>query len=419
MSKQDSGSSKERGFTTRILHSDRSQPIEHGSLHRPIHTSITYEYQEARDIAAVFQGKKKGYTYGRQVNPTTTALEDKITAMENGLSTTCFATGMAAITAAVFALLRSGDHFISSSFLFGNTNSLFNTLDNFGIDVSFVDVTDAANVAAAIRPNTRAVFLETIANPCTQVADLEAIGNLCAEHNILYIVDNTITSPYLFQPHSVQAGLIINSLSKCVGGHGDALAGAVTETGNYDWSGFPNIYDNYKSGDPSQWGMLQIKKKGLRDTGATLSPKAAHDIAIGSETLALRQQRSSSNALALARWCEAHDKIAKVYYPGLESHPEFERAASLFRAGSFMLTIELQEGIDCFDFLNALSLICVTSNLGDNRSLAIPVAHTIFYEMGAERRASMGISDGMVRFSVGIEDEADLIADFAQALAQL
>jgi len=253
-----------KGFTTRIVHSDRQKPIEHGSLHRPIHTSITYEYAEARDIAKVFQGKAGGYTYGRQVNPTTTALEDKITLMENGVSTTCFSTGMAAITAVLFSLLRQGDHFISSSFLFGNTNSFFNTLTNFGIEVTFVDATDVAQVEAAIKTNTKAVFVETIANPCTQVADLAGIGGLCKENDLLYIVDNTLTSPYLFQPLSVNAGLIINSLSKCVGGHGDALGGAVTETGCFDWSTFDNIYDNYKKGDVSNWGMLQIKKKGLQ-----------------------------------------------------------------------------------------------------------------------------------------------------------
>lgn len=406
-----------QGFTTTVLHSDRSKPIEHGALHKPIHTSVAFEYRNSLDIAEVFQGKKSGYTYARQVNPTVTALEDKITAMEDGVATTCFSTGMAAITAFLFALLKEGDHFIASSFLFGNTNSLFNSLGNFGIDVTFVDITDTAAVAEAFRPNTKALFVETIANPCTQIGDLGAIGDLCEQHGVVYIVDNTMTSPYLFRPKAVKASMVVNSLTKCVGGHGDALGGAITETGLYDWSQFDNLIDTYKKGDPRLWGMTQIKKKGLRDTGATLAPQAAHILALGAETLALRQERSSANALALAQFFEAHPKVNKVYYPGLASHPQHAIAAANYRTFGFLMSIELHDSIDCFDFLDALDLVVVSSNLGDNRTLAIPVAHTIFYEMGAARRAEMGIADGTVRLSIGIEDIDDLIADFERALA--
>ncbi len=405
-----------KGFTSRILHGDLQQPIEHGSLHKPVHTSVAYGYGSAREIAEVFQGKKKGYSYARQVNPTVVALEEKISVMEEGVATSCFATGMAAISAVMFALLRQGDHLISSQFLFGNTNSLFNTLTNMGIEVSFVDATDAAAVAAAIQPNTRMVFVETIANPCTQVSDLEGIGKLCAAHGLLYIVDNTMTSPWLFRPVDVDAGLVVNSLTKFIAGHGDVLGGAVTETGRFDWSRYPHIYDVYKKGDPVNWGLLQIKKKGLRDTGGTLSAQAAHQIAIGAETLALRQDRSARNAAELAVFFDQHPAINKVFYPGLASHPEYARAARLFRSAGSLMSIELMPGIDCFDVLDALEIPIVASNLGDNRTLAIPVAQTIYFEMGPERRASMGISDGMIRLSIGIEDIDDLLADFSQAL---
>ncbi|MEH6550040.1 MAG: cystathionine gamma-synthase family protein [Pseudomonadales bacterium] len=412
-----SGTSK--GFTTNILHSDRQKPIEHGSLHQPIHNSVAYEYRESRDIAAVFQGRSPGFSYGRQSNPTVTALEEKITLMEGGLASCCFSTGMAAITATLFSLLRSGDHLISSSFLFGNTNSLFNTLTNFGIEVSFVDATDVDAISAARQPNTRAVFVETIANPCTQVSDLSAIGDYCELNKLLYIVDNTMTSPYLFQPRLVKAGLTINSLTKCIGGHGNVLGGAVTEMGCFDWASFDNIHDNYKKGESNKWGILQIKKKGLRDTGATLSADSAHHLAIGSETLALRMQRASDNAAVLADFFNTHPLINKVFYPGIKSHPEHLRAQQLFASYGSLMSIELNEHIDCFDFLNALELTVVSSNLGDNRTLAIPVAHTIFYEMGPQRRASMGISDGTVRLSIGIEDQQDLLADFSQALEKV
>jgi O-acetylhomoserine (thiol)-lyase len=172
---------KKYGFTTTILHSDRQKPIEHGSVHKPIHTSVTFGYKDARELAAVFQGRQPGYRYGRQGNPTVSALEDKINRMEDGYATICFSTGMAAIGALVQALLREGDHVVSSSFLFGNTNSLWQTVQGQGIDVSFVDATDVSNVAAAITPKTRIVFVETIANPRTQVADLARIGQLCCD----------------------------------------------------------------------------------------------------------------------------------------------------------------------------------------------------------------------------------------------
>ncbi|KAF7599796.1 MAG: hypothetical protein CGU29_06500 [Candidatus Dactylopiibacterium carminicum] len=407
-----------KGFTTSILHSDRTGGIEHGSLHKPVHSSITFAQPTAADIAAVFQGRQAGLTYGRQVNPTTSALEKKLTLMEEGLATCCFATGMAAISTTMLALLRSGDHLVSSSFLFGNTNSVFNTFANYGIDTSFVDATAVANVEAALRPNTRAVFVETIANPCTQISDLAGIGKLCAERGLLFIVDNTMTSPWNFRPKSVGAGLVINSLSKYIGGHGNALGGSVTETGVFDWQAFPNILDIYKTGPAHNWGMLQIRKKGLRDLGATLSPDAASQIAFGAETLALRQERSASNALELAHWFEAHPAVAQVFHPGLESHPQYARAQRLFRHAGSLMSIELRPEVDCFRFLDALELVVIASNLGDNRTLAIPVAHTIYYEMGPARHAEMGITDGTVRFSIGIEDIDDLLADFGQALAQ-
>lgn len=403
-------------FTTTILHADRREKPEHGVLHKPVHTSVAFGYEDAREIAAVFQGKKGGYSYGRQSNPTVETLARKITGMEGGVGSVCFGTGMAAITATMLSLLRHGDHVVSSSFLFGNTNSFFGTLQNFGIEVSFVDATDVANVKKCLQPNTRMVFVETIANPVTQVADLAGVGELCKQHGLLYIVDNTMTSPWLFQPRDVGASLVINALTKYIGGHGNALAGAVTDTGLYDWSKFPNIYDTYKSVDRPLWGLQQIRKKGLRDMGGSLGPEAAHHISAGADTLSLRMDKSCDNALAVARFCEKHPKVRKVFYPGLESHPQFARAKTLFRKPGALLSIELAEGVDCFDVLNKLDLVITSSNLGDTRSLGIPVAHTIFWEMGPARRASMGVADSMIRLAIGIEDTDDLLADFEQAL---
>ncbi len=407
---------KKYGFTTTILHSDRQKSIEHGSLHKPIHTSVTFGYRDARELAAVFQGKQSGYRYGRQGNPTVSALEEKITRMEDGLSSICFATGMAAIGALFQALLRQGDHVVSSAFLFGNTNSLWQTVSGQGIDVSFVDATDVQHVETALTAKTRIVFVETIANPRTQIADLRRIGELCRERGILYIVDNTMTSPYLFQPKTVFAGLVMNALTKSIAGHGNALGGSLTDTGLYDWTMFPNIFDTYKRNVPTQWGLAQIRAKGLRDFGGSLAPEAAHHIAVGAETIALRMERECANAVAVARMLEADSRVAAVHYPGLSSHPQHRIATELFRSYGSLFSFELKDGIDCFDYMNRLKLAVPASNLGDTRTLVIPVAHTIFYEMGPERRASMGIAESLIRVSVGIEDPIDLLEDFRQAL---
>ena len=405
-----------KGFTTKVVHNDRQDSIEHGSLHKPIHANVAYGYEDARDLAAVFQGEKSGYSYGRQVNPTVSALESKITTMEDGVASVCFGTGMAAIGTTLFSLLRSGDHMVSSAFLFGNTNSLFNTFGKMGIGVSFVDATSVDAVADAVTENTRLVFVETIANPRTQIADLQQIGEFCSQRGLVYVVDNTMTSPYLFQPKSVGASLIINSLTKYIGGHGNVLGGAVTETGRYDWSVFPNIYSEYQRGESTKWGITQIRKKGLRDLGASLGPEAAHHVAMGAETLALRVQRQSENAMAMCEFLHAHPMIKKVYYPGLTEHPQHRRAADLFRAFGGLFSFELQSDVDLWEFLNRLQVIVKSSNLGDNRTLAIPVAHTIYFEMGPERRASMGIDESLIRISSGIEDSEDLLADLSAAL---
>jgi len=399
------------------VHSDRLDPIEHGSLQKPIHATVAYGYDDARDLAAVFQGKKAGFTYGRQVNPTVEALQTKITRMEDGVATVCFSTGMAAIGTLLFALLRKGDHFVSSAFLFGNTNSLFMSFATQGIDVTFVDATDVNEVRKAIRPETRLVFVETVANPVTQVAALREIGALTSELGLVYVVDNTMTSPWLFQPRNVGASLIVNSLTKYIGGHGNALGGAITETGLYDWRTFDNLYDIYRQGDPGKWAVMQIKKKGLRDFGASLGPEAAHHIAVGAETLALRLERQCANAQKLAEFLATQPWVNAVYYPGLPSHPQYARARELFRAPGALFSFELSHSVDLWSYLNALRVVIKSSNLGDNRTLAIPVAHTIYFEMGEQRRASMGIDDSLIRISVGIEEADDLVEDFRNAYA--
>ena len=406
----------DQGFTTAIVHSDRRGATEHGAIHKPLHPSSEYAFADARELAAVFQGKS-GFTYARQGTPTTAALEAKVTQMEGGVASVSFATGMAALTATFFTLLKQGDHLIASQFIFGNTNSLLMTLAGLGIEVSLVDATDVEQVKVALKPNTRMVFLESIANPGTQIADMRAIGDWCREKKLVYVIDNTLTTPWMCRGKDMGASLVMSSLSKYIGGHGHALGGMVTETGLYDWTQYPNIADVYRQGNPVSWGLTQIKKKGLRDMGGTLSADLAHRIAVGAETLALRMERACNNALALARTLSVHPKVARVHYPGLPTHPQHKRSQQFF--GGYhgaLVAIELEASIDVFDFLNQLKVFVLATHLGDTRTLVLPVAHTIYHEMGPERRAQMGIADGLLRVSVGIEDVADLIGDFAQAL---
>jgi len=405
------------GFNTSNLHSDRKDNPEHGVLHKAIHPSVAYGYEDARHLAEVFQGKRAGYNYGRQLNPTVTALQNRLTKMEDGVASIGFATGMAAIASTMLSLLKKGDHIVSSTFLFGNTNSFFNTLVRLGIEVTFVDATEVGLIENALQKNTRLVFVETIANPVTQVADLKNIGDLCQIKNLIYCVDNTMTSPHLFSPKKVGASLIVNSLTKYIGGHGNALGGMITDTGLYDWSSFDNIHDTYRKEKAELWGVAQIKKKGLRDIGASMSPESAHHLAVGSETLPMRLDRACANAIILAEFCENQANVKHTYYPGLPSHPQHARANLLFANFGAIFSIDLADDLDCFDVLNNMNIVIASSNLGDTRTLAIPVAHTIYYEMGAKRRASMGIADSMIRFSVGVEDIEDLLDDFRKALA--
>jgi O-acetylhomoserine (thiol)-lyase len=410
---------RQQGFTTRILHADRRGGTEHGAVHKPIHTSSQYAYSDARELAAVFQGKP-GFSYARQGTPTTAALEAKLTQMENARASIVFSTGMAVLAALFTTLLKSGDHLISSRYIFGNTNSLFGSLNALGIKVTLVDATDVHSVADAVTDKTKMIFVESIANPGTQVADLMGIGELAKEKGLIYVLDSTLTSPYLLQGQSVGASLVMHSLSKHIAGHAQALGGVRIDTGLFDWTRYDNILPIYRKGDSVGWGLTQIKKKGLRDMGATLAAEPAHRIAVGAETLALRLEKACSNALALAQHLKAHPMVQAVYYPGLVGHQQHERAKGLFgnRFGT-LLSMEPKPHVDCFELLNALDVVILATHVGDTRTLALPIAHTIYHEMGAAQRELMGIADNLIRVSVGIEDCDDLLDDFDQAFAKL
>jgi len=407
----------ELGFTTKVVHSDRQLNLEAGAVHAPIHNSVPFGFDDVQGLINVFQGEQAGHAYARSSTPTLDALCRKIQMMDKGVASAVFSSGMSAIVATFLTLLKAGDHVICSRFLFGNTTSLLKTLQGYGIEVTLVDATEIKEVADVFTDKTKMVYVETIANPVTQISALFEIGEFCEKNGLIYVIDNTITSSYLFDATSVKASLIVTSLSKYVAGHGNAMGGSVTDTGLFNWETYPNIYPDYRKGDSKMWGISQIKKKGLRDMGACLSSQGAHLISVGSETMELRMQRQAHNAMALAEYLQSHPNIAKVYYPGLSEHPQHQRAKKLFSGFGALLSFDLIDGIDCCEFLNKLNIVISATHLGDNRTLALPVAPTIYFEMGLTLRQEMGISENMIRCSVGIENTADLIADFEQALA--
>jgi O-acetylhomoserine (thiol)-lyase len=405
---------------TKLVHADRKlNAPQFGAVHEATNNSVLFDFEDVADLEAVFQGKKAGHVYSRSSSSSAVSLQNILCELDGGIAATVFATGMAAISATFFSLLRAGDHIIVSQYLFGNTRSFFDNLQLFSIDVEYVDITDAHNVAAAIKANTKVVFCETIANPGTQIADLYEIGSYCDQHKLLFVVDNTMSPCVMFDGNSVKASLLTTSLTKYVAGHGNVLGGAVIDMGNFDWQEYANIDDFYKSADPLMWGSIQIRKKGLRDMGATLAPQSAHLVSVGLETLSMRMQKTSDNALAIAQYLLHNPNITKVSYPGLTEHPQHTLAQKLFadKTGyGGILSFELNTNIDMRTFLNQLALILIATHLGDTRTLALPVASTIFHENGARKRKAMGISDTLIRLSVGIEDVNDIIADIAQAL---
>jgi O-acetylhomoserine (thiol)-lyase len=407
------------GVTTRQVHADRqlNQPAD-GAVHTSTTNSVLFEFEKTQDLVDVFQGKKMGHVYGRSSSGSMAALQTIIADMEGGIATACFSTGMAAITSTMLSLFKAGDHLIVSQYLFGNTRSFLDTLQDLGIELSFVDVTSIQEVIAARKSNTRAVFTETIANPVTQVADLRAIGKWSEEQSLLFMVDNTMTPPPAFDAKAMKVSLVLTSLTKYHGGHGHVLGGAVTDMGNFDWTLFNNIKPAYQVADERMWGITQIRKKGLRDLGATLSAQSAHLISVGIETLSLRMARSTENAMKLATYLESQEKIERVYYPGLSNHPQHYVAREQLGGYGAILSFDLVPGIEPCEFLDELKLVLSATHLGDTRTLALPVASTIFFENGQRERARMGITETMIRMSVGIEDTDDLVADFDQALAK-
>ncbi len=397
----------------------------------PIYATTSYVFDDAAHAARLFGLQEFGNIYTRIMNPTTDVFEQRVAALEGGVAALGLASGQAAETLAILNLARSGQNIVSSTSLYGGTYNLFHyTLPKLGITTKFVDGSSAANYAAAIDENTRAVYLETIGNPRLDVADIRAIADVAHAAGVPVIVDNTF-APLLAHPFEQGADIVIHSATKWIGGHGTVIGGVVVDSGKFDWAASPRFHDDFVAPDPSYHGVsytgafgplafiLKLRVVGLRDLGAALSPFNAWQLIQGLETLPLRIERHSANALAVATWLQARPDVAWVNYPGLASHPSHDVAKRTLKGGfGGMITFGIKGGVDAGrKLIDNVKLFSLLANVGDAKSLIIHPASTTHQQLTADEQVTTGVTEDLIRLSIGIEHVDDILADLDQALA--
>lgn len=402
----------------------------------PIYQTAAYAFDSAQHGADLFDLKVPGNIYTRIMNPTTDVLEKRVAALEGGIAALALASGMAAITYAIQTIAEAGDNIVSAGTLYGGTYNLFaHTLPRQGITTRFADPRDPDSFARHIDGRTKAVFVESIGNPLGNVTDIAALARVAHDHGVPLIVDNTVPSPYLLRPIEHGADIVVHSLTKYLGGHGNSIGGAIVDSGKFPWGEHKERFACLNTPDASYHGVVYTEALGeaafigrarvvpLRNTGATLSPHNAFLILQGIETLALRMDRICDNTLAIAHYLKQHPKVAQVRYAALPGHPDHALTQRLLGGrASGILSFELRSA-DGDDpraagarFLDALQLFTRLVNIGDARSLATHPASTTHRQLGPQELQQAGVSEGMVRLSVGIEHIDDLTADLAQAL---
>ncbi len=390
-----------------------------GATAVPIWQTVSYAYKTAQELADIFGGKAPGYIYTRIANPTTTALESRLTLLEDGIGCIATSSGMAAIASVVMSLAGAGDEIIAATGIFGGTVSLFeNTLGRFDVKTTLVDVADTNNFANAINSKTKLIFIETIGNPRMDVPDMPAIAEIAHKANVPLVVDNTVTTPFLIRPVEFGADIVVHSTSKFINGHGTAIGGAIIDTGNYDWR--KGIFEDIKkiSERVGQLSFLAYLRNVIyRDLGGCPAPMNSFLMLQGLETLPGRMVKHGENAKKLAQFLKAQPKVSWVNYPGLTNSKFSDRVTKLFDGcGGGLLTFGLGDKQRAFRFIDSLKLAKNMANLGDAKTLVIHPASTIFHEFSPDEQKSMGVSGDMIRVSVGIEDFEDIRADFQQAI---
>lgn len=407
---------------TMLLHAAPAQESRDGGTVPPIALSSSFAYGTAEGLEAVFAGREPGYVYSRIANPTVAGFERRVAALEGGIGSVACASGMAAITAAVLGLAGAGDEIVSGNSIFGGTYSLFRqTLVRYGITTRFVEATDVDAYRRAITDRTKLIFVETVGNPKLDIPDIAAIAAVAREKGVVLGVDNTVATPFLFQPRTAGADLVIHSTSKFLNGHGNAIGGVITDSGSFDWSGprYGHLAAHHKRAGQLAF-LVYLRGQICRDLGGCLSPFNAFLMSTGMETLAVRLERHCANAARLAEFLAAHPRVRGVRYPGLPGHPGHAVARRQFTGGyGALLTLRLADKAECYRFINGLALARNLANLGDLRTLVIHPASTFCRDLSGDECRAMGVSDDLVRVSVGIEHADDIIADMEQSLAAL
>jgi len=381
---------------TIAVHAGANPPANLGSLSVPVYNSAVFAFPDAEQGAAIHAGKQPGYYYGRSGNPTQSALEAALCQLEGGAAAMAFSSGMAAITSTLFTLLGAGDHIVAADSLYAATNTLLDEiLSPLGIAVSYVDTTDPNNYAVAVKPNTKVFYIESPANPTLKIVDIESVVKIARKNKITVVMDNTFATPFNQRPLQYGVDLVIHSASKYLGGHGDIIAGAII--------GPQTIID-------------RIRRHTGKILGGVIAPHTAWLVLRGIRTLALRMERHNANAMAVAKFLEQHPKVKKVHYPGLPSHPQHKLACRQMSGFGGIIAFEVGGVEEGRRLVNNLKLCTLAVSLGNVESLIQHLASMTYASMPPEQRRAIGISDGLLRLSVGIERAEDIITDLEQAL---
>jgi O-acetylhomoserine (thiol)-lyase len=415
-------------YATRALHAGQKPDSETGARVVPIYQTSSFVFRSTQHAADLFALKEAGPIYSRIGNPTVDVLEQRLAALDGGVGALALSSGQAAITLMVLNIARAGQNLVSTSFLYGGTYNLFHyTLPKMGIDVRFVDSCDPANFKRAADKNTRLFYAEAIGNPKNNVCDFEAVGALAHRMKVPFVVDNTV-APMIFRPFDHGADLAVYSLTKFIGGHGTSIGGAIVDSGKFDWAAsgkFPELVEP----DPSYHGISYTQACGpaayinkarvqmLRDLGPCLSPFNAFLFLQGLETIHLRMPRHCENALAVAKWLKKNKRVAWVNYPGLPDHPDHANAKKYLDGFGAIIGFGIRGGRAAgAKFIDSVKLLSHLANIGDAKSLVIHPASTTHQQLSAEEQIASGVTEDYIRFSVGLEDVRDIIADLDQAI---
>lgn len=415
-------SDKDLHIETQFIHGGYEPEKTTGATQAPIFASTAFAYETAESIEDVFAGRDFGYVYSRLNNPTLTTFEARMTLLESGFASLVCSSGMAAISTTVMTLAGQSDEIISGASIFGGTYSLFDrTLPRYGITTKFVEATDVDAYRDAITDKTRLIFVETIGNPRLDVPSIAEIATVAKEHDVVLVVDNTASTPYLVQPASLGADIVIHSTSKFINGNANAIGGVLIDAGSYDWS-HPRAERIHEYEERAGKFALMAAMRSLihRDLGCCLSPFNAFLMSTGIETLGVRMQRHCENAQAVAEWLNADSRVEDTRYIGLDSHPDYEVATTQFggRYGA-LLTLRLGTRERSFAFINGLKRAQILANLGDVKTLVVHPESTICRDATEDQQQQMGVTPDLVRVSVGIEHIDDIKADFDESLSKL